>query len=105
VVVYLPRGQQAAMISMNDWPQDYDPFKLDDELRSIIEHHGGIYLDILPDFRTIPHPERGFYRVEGHPNAQGHALISNLLAKELTGGAVPELRVADQPQTNLAQRR
>jgi hypothetical protein len=105
VVVYLPRGQQAAMISMNDWPQDYDPFKLDDELRSIIERHGGIYLDILPDFRTIPHPERGFYRVEGHPNAQGHALISNLLAKELTGGAVPELRAADQPQTNLAQRR
>jgi hypothetical protein len=93
------------MISMNEWPPGYDPFKLDNELRSIIERHGGIYVDILPDLRAIPNPERGFYRVEGHPNALGHALISNLLAKGLTGGAVPALAVVGPPKPGLDQGR
>jgi len=105
VAVYLPRGPQAAMISMNEWPDGYDPFKLDNELRAIVERHGGAYIDILPEFRRIPNPERGFYRVEGHPNAQGHALISKLLAKELTGGAVPALSVPGLASQNLAMAR
>lgn len=102
VVVYLPRGPQAAMIAMNDWPAGYDPFKLDNELRAIVEHHGATYIDILPAYRRIPNPERGFYRVEGHPNAQGHAIISALLAKQLTGGAVAALAVPEVRQQDLA---
>lgn len=107
VVAYLPRGPQAAMISMKEWSEGYDPYMLDDELRAIIVRHGGTYIDILPEFRLIPHPERGYYRVEGHPNAKGHAIIASLLAKELTRGAVPALRVADQspPAFAFAQRR
>jgi len=102
VAVYLPRGPQAAMISRNEWPDGYDPFELDNELRLIVERHGGTYIDILPEFRHIPNPERGFYRVEGHPNAQGHAVISNLLAKELTGGAVAALAVPGLARQDLA---
>jgi hypothetical protein len=105
VAVFLARAPHAAMISMGEWPADIDPYKLDDELRSIIVSHGGIYIDILPDFRNIPNPEQGYFGVEGHPNADGHATISRLLAKELTGGAIPELKAANQPKSALGQRR
>jgi hypothetical protein len=98
VAVFLPLRVQAAMISMGEWPAEFDPFKLDNELRPIITGHGGIYIDILPDFRNIPNPEQGYYPVEGHLNARGHMIIARLLAKELTSGAVPALRVSAQPQ-------
>jgi hypothetical protein len=97
VTVFIPIRVQAAMISMGEWRPEFDPFKLGNELRSIITSHGGIYIDILPDFRNIPNPEQGYYPVEGHLNGRGHAIIARLLAKELTIGAVPALRVSAQP--------
>ena len=36
---------QAAMISTGKWPDGYDPYALDQELRSIIESHGGVCLE------------------------------------------------------------
>jgi len=93
VAMLAPYPAQVAMISMGKWPADYDPYKLDSEVRSIIESHGGIYITILPDYRTIPNPERGFFLVDGHPNPEGHALLASLLASELTSGAVPALKV------------
>jgi hypothetical protein len=98
VAVLLPNRAQAAMISMSEWPAGYDPYKLDNELRAIITMHGGIYIDILPDFRNIPHPERYYLPVDGHPTAEGHRIISDLLARQLTSGAVPALRMAANSQ-------
>jgi hypothetical protein len=103
VAVLIPNRAQAAMLSTGDWPADYDPYKLDSELRTIITRHGGIYVDILPDYRDVPNPEEGYFPVNGHPNAEGHATISRLMAKELTGGAVPALRVGAQPLDVLAK--
>jgi hypothetical protein len=84
------------MISMGKWPTGYDPYKLDEKLRFIIVSHGGIYLDILPQFRKVPSPEQYFFPVDGHPTSGGHAIIATLLAKELTGGAVPALNASAQ---------
>jgi hypothetical protein len=94
--VFVPNRAQAAMISMGEWPAGYDPYKLDNELRVIITRHGGTYIDILPDFRTIPNPERYYFPVDGHPNSSGHAIISKLLAKALTRDSAPSLTVAAQ---------
>jgi hypothetical protein len=102
VAVLVPNRAQAAMISMGEWPAGYDPYKLDDEVRSIITSHGGTYIDIFPGFRRIPNPEQYYLPVDGHPDADGHAVISRLLAKELSSGAVPDLRVAAQPQVTIA---
>ena len=82
------------MISMSSWPPGYDPYKLGEELRTIITRHGGTYIDILPDYRNIMNPERGYYPMDGHPNVEGSAMIAKMLAKELTNGAIPALQAS-----------
>jgi hypothetical protein len=105
VAALLPQRAQVARISKGVWPAGFDPYKLDNELRSMIESHGGIYVDILPYFRSIPNTEQGFFPLDVHPNARGHAMISGLLARELTNGAVPVLKVAAQQRAVLEEGR
>ena len=97
VAVFVPNRPQAAMISKGDWPAGYDPFKLEDEVRDSVVSHGGHFIDILPDYRGIPSPERDYFPVDGHPDADGQAIIFRFLAKELTSGAVPELKASTPP--------
>jgi hypothetical protein len=103
VVVLLPNRAQAAMISMGEWPAGHDPYKLSEEVGSIVVSHGGTYADILPDYRGIPNPEQGYFPKDGHPNAEGHATISRIIAKELTSGAVPALSVDSRSQARKAE--
>jgi hypothetical protein len=98
VAVLMPQRAQVAMISMGSWPSGFDPYKLDNELRSMVVSHGGTYIDILPGFRDIPNPEQGFFPLDVHPNARGHAMISGLLGREMTRPGVPVLGLA-APQT------
>ena len=92
VATFAPNRAQAAMISLGEWPDGFDPYRLDHELRSIITAHGGIYVDILPDFRSVPSPEHLYYPLDGHPEAEGQAVLADLLAKRLVDGTVPELK-------------
>jgi hypothetical protein len=97
VVTLVPQRAQAAMISTGEWPASYNPFRLGDEVRSALGTHGAIYIDLLRDYRAIPNPERSYLPVDGHPDAPGHAVVSELLTRELTSGIVPDL-TASQPQ-------
>ncbi len=92
VAVYLPNRAQADMIATGVWPSGYDPFWLDRRLRSIVTSHGGTYLDILPSMEGAASADRDFLPVDGHPNAQGHALFARLIAQQLTSGIIPALR-------------
>jgi len=103
VAVMMPMRAQTAMISDGNWPAGYDPYNIDNEMRSIIENHGGTYLDILPEYRHIPNPDQDFFVTDGHPNGHGQLVISELLAGELTGGTVPELRSSSASQAALEQ--
>jgi hypothetical protein len=105
VAVLLPNRAQAAMISMGEWPKGYDPYKLDAELRGIVEGRGGIYIDILLSLQKISSPEQYYFPVDGHLNVDGHAVLSKLLSERLTDGLVPALRADAQQQTALEQRR
>lgn len=105
VAVLVPNRAQAAMISMGEWPKGYDPYKLDAELRSIVEGRGGIYIDTLLSLQKIPSPEQYYFPVDGHLNVDGHAVLSKLLSERLTDGLVPALRADAQQQTALEQRR
>lgn len=104
VVTLVPNRAQVTMISLGEWPAGYDPYKLDGEMRRIVMRHGGIYLDILPDYRNIPNPEKGYFPVDGHPNAEGHALLARILSQDLTRGAIPALQ-ADREQAASSQGR
>ena len=97
VAVLVPNRPQAAMLSNGNRPAGYDPFKLENEVRDSVVNHGGRFIDILGDYRRIPGPERNYFPVDGHPDADGHAIISRFLAKELTSGAVPELKASTPP--------
>jgi hypothetical protein len=103
VAVLLPNRAQAAMISTNSWPPGYDPYKLDDELRTVIEAHGGTFVDVLPDLRSEPDPWKYYFPVDGHLNTRGHAMVSRMLANKLTSGPVPLLTTAAHRQPMLAQ--
>lgn len=92
--VFVPNRPQAAMISKGDWPAGYDPLKLRNEVRDSIVSGGGHFIDILPDYRGIPSPERDYYPVDGHPDADGQARICRFLVKELTSGSVQELKAS-----------
>jgi hypothetical protein len=94
VAVFVPNRPQAAMISRGAWPPGYDPYKLANEVRGTVVSHGGKFIDLLPHYRGIPSPERFYFPVDGHPDADGQAIIFSLLAKELARGVVPELKAA-----------
>jgi hypothetical protein len=97
-IVLVPWRVQAAMLSLDEAPKGYDPYKLDGELRAIVTRHGGTYLDILPDFLTTPNPEQHYFPVDGHPDARGHAMIADFLARELTRGSNSPFPLSAQPQ-------
>jgi hypothetical protein len=105
VAVFVPNRAQAAMISRGHWPAGYDPFKLQDEVRESIVSGGGHFVDILHDYRGLPSPERDYFPVDGHPDAEGQATIFRFLARELTNGAVPELRSVNSSDIAMAPRK
>jgi hypothetical protein len=103
VVTYVPERAQASMISMGTWPAGYDPYSLPADVRSIIERHHGIYVDILPDLRSVSNAGKFYYPVDGHPTPAGHALLSSLIEKGLTDGAIPALTNASRTQLDAAR--
>ena len=96
-VALLPFRAQVAMISMNDWPAGYDPYRMDNELRAIVERHGATYVSVLGGYKGTASPEQFYYPVDGHPTADGHAMLATILAKELTKHSIPGLETATQP--------
>ena len=59
---------------------------------------GMVVNPILPSLRDIPNAERDYRLVDGHPDARGHAMIAQLIARQMTSGAVPAIAAADKPQ-------
>jgi hypothetical protein len=104
-VVMVPEREQAALISAGEWPSGLNPYKLDDDMRSIIVRHGETYIDILPSFRNVPNAERYYMPVDGHPYAGWQPIVSGLLARELTGGAIPALKAPAQERAALERAR
>jgi hypothetical protein len=92
VVAVIPQRAQAIMISTEKWPRGVDPFAFGDQMKSDVERHGEIYLDLLSGFRDISNPGRLYYPVDGHLNAEGQGAIANLLANAI----IPLVKVGDR---------
>jgi hypothetical protein len=83
VVVMLPQRAQAAMISRNQWPAGFDPYRIGEEIRAVVLRQHATYVDALHGFRDVPHAERAFLPVDGHINDEGHAIAARVLAEGL----------------------
>jgi hypothetical protein len=90
----VPDRVQAAMLSKGEWPSDFNPLRLDEEIRTSIESHGGTYIDALPNFRNIPSAEQYYLPVDGHPDERWQRLVAGLLTEKLTDGVIPALKAS-----------
>lgn len=91
VVVLLPDRAQAILEADGTSSHESDPEALGRELKPIVQRDGGIYIDVLHDFRDLADPEELYLPIDGHLDSEGHTILSNFLAKELTDGAVAAL--------------
>ncbi len=93
VVMALPRHAQAVMIASGSVPAGLNPYAFGDQVKAIVEKHGGTYIDILHDFKNKPSVHDAFYPVDQHLEPAGQVLFARIIAKELTNGSVPSLAV------------
>ena len=103
VATMLPSMPQAFMISAGHWPSNFDPFEVDRDVHTMVESHGGTFVDFLPDLSNVVDPAQYYFPVDQHPNDAGQALLAALLAKHLIAGAVPGLKAPGLAQTAAAR--
>jgi hypothetical protein len=89
VLTVIPARAQAALLNLHDLPPGVDPYALDRRFAEIAEKHGIIFVDSFNDFSHVLNAEALFYPADGHLAPAGHALLSGVIARRLTGGGVP----------------
>jgi hypothetical protein len=104
VAVLMPDHAETAMILMDELPPGIDPNRLDQDVRTIVTSHGATYVDLFPEVRSQPDLQHGFFPSEGHPNAVGHAIFTDLLARGLMSGVVPALSSNAHSQNEQSQK-
>jgi hypothetical protein len=89
VATFLPNRGEADLLNMGTVPSGIDPNLRNNELRSILVGSGAIYVDVLPDLRETPNLDGLYDQLGYHLNADGHRVLTKMLAKALPGGTVP----------------
>jgi hypothetical protein len=90
-VAFAPNRVQAAMISAGAWPQDYDPYGIDEKMQRLVQADGGTFVDLLPRFRMVAGSEHYYLPLDGHPTPAGYAFLTDALVRQLTAGSIPAL--------------
>jgi hypothetical protein len=98
VATFLPNRSEAALISMGARQAGNDPDRIDDDLRKIMVGKGAAYVDVVPDLRTTPDSDGLYDQLGFHLDTEGHSVLSQILAKAITGGAVPALSADENAQ-------
>jgi hypothetical protein len=83
-VVYIPPEPPVLLARGFAKASDEDPFALSRSLQRRIADRGMGFIDTLPAFAAPDAPRLQFYRVNGHPNAAGHAAIARALEESLS---------------------
>jgi hypothetical protein len=97
VVIALPRHAQAVMIAADAAPAGLNLFAFGDQLQRIVERNGGIYVDVLREFRDLPNVNSAFYPVDQHLTVAGQAMVADIIAKGLSSGKIPALSQTSAP--------
>jgi hypothetical protein len=56
---------------------------------AIARKHGILMLDTVADFGRVARPDKLFYPVDGHINADGHGVVAAAIAARLADGSIP----------------
>jgi lysophospholipase L1-like esterase len=84
-----PQRIQAALLDQHGVPPGTDPWAFGRRVSQIAAAHGIPLLDSLEAFARVPHPEKLFYAVDGHLNAEGHEILAEALADRLADRSIP----------------
>ncbi len=83
MLVLAPARIQTTLLDTSVRPPGVDPFALGRDLRAIAARHGVIFQDALDDFATVKDPDSMFYAVDGHIDADGHAVLARSILQRL----------------------
>ena len=83
-LLFVPQRAEAAMASSHMHQAGFDPQQLPRMLRAIAARNGVAFADMLPEIPPQTPSATIFYPVNGHINAEGHALASKALLRRMT---------------------
>jgi hypothetical protein len=84
-VVYIPLEPDVLLAEHKAVQADTHPFALPERLAAAASSHNWQFVDTLPTFAAADPHRLQFYRINGHPNAVGHAVIARAIAHALAG--------------------
>jgi hypothetical protein len=87
VVVYIPFEPDVLLAQHRAVEADTNPFALPDKLAAAASSHDWRFVDTLPTFALAEPQHPQFYRINTHPNAEGHAAIARAIGHALAGDA------------------
>jgi hypothetical protein len=82
-MVYVPFEVDVLLAERNAVEADTNPFALPNRLGAAASSHNWQFIDTLPTFAEADPHHLQFYRINGHPNAVGHAAIARAIAHAL----------------------
>jgi hypothetical protein len=88
LIVFIPQRAQASLASSRKADPNFHPFAFPALLNTIALRHGAAFVDATREIAPGTPSSRIFYPVNGHINAQGHALASHAIVDRLTSAAM-----------------
>jgi len=95
VLLLGPQQAQAILMSDRHPPAGVDPRAFGRRMAEIAGRHGMILIDSAEAFTPVKHPEDDFFPVDGHPDAEGNAVIAHALVQGLEQGAMAPFAACD----------
>jgi hypothetical protein len=89
MMALVPQRIQTALLDTSVRPGGVDPYEIGRRLGEIAARHGVIFQDTLGGFAEIKDSEAHFYAVDGHVDADGHAIVATSILRPLVGAAAP----------------
>lgn len=83
MLVLGPQRIQTTLLDDAVRPQGVDPHEIGRRLAAIVARHDVLFQDTLDGFATVNNPEAMFYAVDGHMDADGHAVFARSVLDRL----------------------
>jgi hypothetical protein len=87
LLVLGPQRIQVSLLDPTVRPSGVDPYEIGRRLAAIAARHGILFQDTLEGFANTPDSDAFFYAVDGHMDADGHAIFARSALARLTHDA------------------